>query len=326
MKTMQRLPLFLLVTTLVSFLCSGCHYSASRTAKMDSIPEVTRDSLKYLDTYHYTLGTNLIVNADTLLLSQLPIVDKYDTLFRGDTVAVAEFMTSPIDSTDTVWVKVARDQVTQGWIQESKVDNSFLPTATLSHLIYLFSRAHSWLFGLFFSVFIILFVTRGYLKKRLQLVFYHDIDSAYPILLCFLTAFSATMYESIQLFCPETWEHFYFNPTLSPFGLPAVLGLFLMGVWSTFVVFLAAIDETFKMLRPAPALAYLIGLVASCIISYLTFILVAHIYIGYLLLIYFAYRIIRRALGRHTYHYRCGRCGNLLRKKGKCPNCGSINE
>lgn len=33
-------------------------------------------------------------------------------------------------------------------------------------------------------------------------------------------AFSATVYETMQVFVPDTWEHFYFNPTLSPFKVP----------------------------------------------------------------------------------------------------------
>lgn len=31
---------------------------------------------------------------------------------------VAEFMIQPADSVDSVWVKVARDQETMGWVHE----------------------------------------------------------------------------------------------------------------------------------------------------------------------------------------------------------------
>ena len=37
--------------------------------------------------------------------------------------------------------------------------------------------------------------------------------------------FCATIYESIQVFAPETWQHFYFNPTLSPFKVGVPCGL-----------------------------------------------------------------------------------------------------
>ncbi len=53
-----------------------------------------------------------------------------------------------------------------------------------------------------------------------------------------LLAFSATVYESMQVFVPETWQHFYFNPTLSPFKVPLVLSVFLMSLWM-FVIVLA---------------------------------------------------------------------------------------
>lgn len=41
------------------------------------------------------------------------------------------------------------------------------------------------------------------------MVYFNDIDSLYPLLLCLLMAFCATIYESIQVFAPETWQHFY---------------------------------------------------------------------------------------------------------------------
>ena len=85
-------------------------------------------------------------------------------------------------------------------------------------------------------------------------------------------AFCATIYESIQVFAPETWQHFYFNPTLSPFKVPFVLSAFLMGFWLFIVVLLAVLDDLFRQLSPAAAVFYLLGLApaASSVISSLS--------------------------------------------------------
>lgn len=116
----------------------------------------------------------------------------------------------------------------------------------------------------------------------MRMVYFNDIDSLYPLLLCLLMAFCATIYESIQVFAPETWQHFYFNPTLSPFKVPLVLSAFLMGIWLFIVVLLAVLDDLFRQLSPAAAVFYLLGLASCCIFCYFFFILTTSIYVGYL--------------------------------------------
>jgi hypothetical protein len=44
---------------------------------------------------------------------------------------------------------------------------------------------------------------------------------------------AATVYNSIQHFVPETWEHYYYDPTLNPFEVPFILGLFIVCVGMT---------------------------------------------------------------------------------------------
>lgn len=78
-------------------------------------------------------------------------------------------------------------------------------------------------------------------------------------------AFSATVYESMQVFVPDTWEHFYFNPTLSPFKVPFILSVFLLSIWLFLIVALAVLDDLFRQLTPAAAVFYLLGLMSSCI-------------------------------------------------------------
>ena len=150
-------------------------------------------------------------------------------------------------------------------------------------------------------------------RKQIRMVFLNDIDSLYPLLLCLLMAFCATLYESMQLFAPDTWQHFYFNPTLSPLHVPPVLAAFLIGMWLFIVVLLAALDDLFRQLSFTAAIAYLLGLVSCCIFCYVLFIFTTRIYIGYALLAGMAWLFVRRLrLSLRHPHYRCGRCGYKL--------------
>ncbi len=141
-------------------------------------------------------------------------------------------------------------------------------------------------------------------------------------------AFCATIYESIQVFAPETWQHFYFNPTLSPFKVPLVLSAFLMGIWLFIVVLLAVLDDLFRQLRQA-AHIILLGLASCCIFCYFFFILTTFIYVGYLFLTAFVWVFLKRlshfAAG-FTLSLRQMRAERFRGGKGVCPHCGAINE
>lgn len=104
--------------------------------------------------------------------------------------------------------------------------HAFVPTDSISQAIYLFSDTHASYFIIIFALFVAVWLFRAFRRKQLRMVYFNDIDSLYPLLLCLLMAFCATIYESIQVFAPETWQHFYFNPTLSPFKVPLVLSAF----------------------------------------------------------------------------------------------------
>ena len=197
----------------------------------------------------------------------------------------------------------------------------------ISQAIYLFSDTHASYFIIIFALFVAVWLFRAFRRKQLRMVYFNDIDSLYPLLLCLLMAFCATIYESIQVFAPETWQHFYFNPTLSPFKVPLVLSAFLMGIWLFIVVLLAVLDDLFRQLSPAAAVFYLLGLASCCIFCYFFFILTTSIYVGYLFLTAFVWVFLKRLrISLLASRYRCGRCGQKLREKGVCPHCGAINE
>lgn len=308
------------------FLLSSCRYSCPNLDDA-ALGKYTRDSLAYLYERHYTWNTNLEVCADSVSLVCLPLKDCYNVLRKGDRAVVAEFAVHPADSVDSVWVKLAHSQEVQGWLRESEMMRAFVPLDSVSQAIYLFSDTHASYFIAVFALFVALWLFRIFRRKRLWLVCFNDIDSVYPLLLCLLMACSATIYESIQVFVPETWLHFYFNPTLSPFRVPFVLSLFLMSLWLFVVVLLAVLDELFRQLSPEAAVFYLLGLASCCIFCYFFFILTVSIYVGYLFLAAFVCLFFKRlCMSLKAARYRCGRCGQVIREKGACPHCGAINQ
>jgi hypothetical protein len=267
------------------------------------------------------------VQEDSVTIACLPVKDCYNTLYKGDRVVVAEFAIHPTDSVDSVWVKLAHSQEVQGWLREKDMIRAFVPTDSISQAIYLFSDTHASYFIVIFALFVAAWLFRAFRRKQLQMVYFNDIDSVYPLLLCLLLAFSATVYESMQVFVPETWQHFYFNPTLSPFKVPFVLSVFLMSLWLFVIVLLAVLDDLFRQLSPEAAVFYLLGLASCCIFCYFFFILTTHIYIGYLFIAVFVwvfFRKLRSSLAASR--YRCGNCGQKIGAKGVCPHCGAINE
>lgn len=270
-------------------------------------------------------NANLELYADSIALELLPVKDTYIQLYKGAQVVVAEFETHPADSVDSVWVKVAHSQNAQGWLRQSDLTSAFVPVNLLSQAIYLFSHSYAPYFIFIVTLFIAVYLFRVFRKKQIRMVYFSDIESIYPLLLCLLVAISATLYESIQLFVPETWQQYFFNPTLSPFHVPAILSLFLISFWLIVLVFLAAFDDVFGQLSAPEAFFYLLGLMTVCIFCYFFFILTTRFYIGYLFLGWMFLMFARRFKKITVYKYYCGSCGRKIKTKGACPHCGRVN-
>ena len=300
-------------------LLAACHYRPMY------IPESGEegDSAR-INTRAYALNSNFQVEADTLWLHVLPFMDTV-ALVQGDEVVVAEFDVHPQDSVDSVWVKVARDQETIGWIQERRLLENIVPVDPISRFIHLFSNAHTLPFFLVLAVFFLWFVYRAVRRKQIKLIWLNDIDSVFPLLLSLLMAIAATTYNSIQHFVPETWERYYYEPTLNPFDVPFILGFFIVCVWLIVLVGVAVLDDLFHQAKAEVAFFYLVGLVSCCIFIYVFFTYL-NIYIAYVCLAAYGAGCIRWFCKSDRYPYVCGACGAKMRAKGICPHCGALNE
>ena len=284
--------------------CYHRHNSHQQHAAMVEYSDRQLDSISFSTTHHYTNKFNFLVFKDSLeLMRQQP--EEYISGLPVDTFAVkknhllvvTDIRMVPQDSIDSVWVQLATENNDFGWIQESKLLPRVGPDDPFSEFIMTFSTVH-----LLFFLVVIVVITMAYLVRKVfhsngKIVHFNDIDSPYPVTLVLLVSISAAFYGWIQSFEPEVWRHFYFHPSLNPFAVPHLLGVFLALVWAVLIVALACVDEVYHRLTFGEGLLYLGGLAGVCALDYIIFSVLSLYYIGYVLLIayiYFAIRAYRR--------------------------------
>ncbi len=298
------------LSLLAVLMLTACYNRKPVTSEALELTEAQMDSLSFYSTHHYTQNFNFLVKADSLHLKYDPnssvspeFIDENTlavdsvTFFRGDHIVVADIKTIPSDSIDSVWVKVARDQVAMGWVRESELLPAVTPDDPISVFIDTFSNKH-----LLFFLALLVLVGSAYGLRKLHsqnayIIHFNDIPSYYPTVLAVLVAASATFYSSIQLFGPETWRHFYYHPTLNPFVVPFHLRLFLMSVWAIVIMTIATIDDVCHHLSLSDAVLYLLGLAGVCAVLYVVFSITTLYYIGYPLLVaYIVFAFSRKSL------------------------------
>ena len=292
-----------------------------------SLTSCYKQETGFTATHHYNQNYNFVVKADSMVIYENPDTAIYDSIivYRGDQLVVAEIKTISNDTIDSVWVKLARDQMSQGWTRECDLLNGVAPDDPISQFIDLFSNNHLLLF-----LALVVIVTASYGLRKLYrrdayIVHFHDISSVLPTMLAILVATSATVYATILNFAPENWRHFYFHPTLNPFAVTPVIGLFVSLVWALIITGIAVVEDVMRRLPFGSAVLYLLGLAAICAVDYVVFSIFTLYYIGYVLLaayIWFAVSRLRLVLAR----YVCGNCGKRIPGLGKCPHCGAVNE
>ena len=316
------------ILLLLSLLFNSCYYqSQNKTNAWDIYNDVGNES--FFSLHHYSQNSNFIVVADSIvLICQQPDELPFDslTIYKDDCIVVADVMQLPINEDDSVWVKVARDQYTQGWISERKLLSMVVPPDPVSYFISLFSYV-----PLLFIITTVLFLVITYYKKKVcnhDVYFVHinDIKSFYPTLLTVLIAIASVYYATLKMVDFETCRHFYFYPSLNPFDLPLQLCLLIMLSWLIFIVLIATIEEVFKKLNANNAVVYLIGLLMICLLNFLVYTILTPYYIGYFLLVIYilwSYKFVAKMFKNK---FICGNCGQELIEKGVCPKCNYFNK
>ena len=322
---MQRIRGYIIL--IFAFLLTACYNNGPQTPDAWDLTEKQLDSISFSTTHHYSQNYNFVVKSKSLPLSDQPGNLAFDTIYvmRGEQLVVADIQTISTDSIDSIWVKVARDQLTQGWIRESEMLEGVSPDDSISQFIDFFSNTHLLIFMAFLIVVTVAYGLYRLNRRNAYIVHFNDIDSFYPTLLCLMVASSATLYASIQMFGAESWRHFYYHPSLNPFALPWHLALFVASVWAIIIIAVAAVDDVLHHLSGADALLYIGGLAGVCAVDYVVFSVSTLYYIGYPLLITYVVFALYRYVHQAHYRFTCGNCGTLLSKKGRCPHCGAMN-
>ncbi len=338
MKTRRHAPTLLgILLPLLAALLVSCHYSHPSGEDHWAGAEEGVDSVDFYIGHHYWTGFNFQTTDSLRLLTVPPLTAQPDfgdvpqdtlTIQQDERIVVARVAYVPADSVDTVWVKVARDQFTQGWTHESDLLKATVPDDPISRLIHRFSDRRSVLALSVLAAAVALWLVQTIRRKRFRIVHFRDIRSFYPTLLCLCVSASATLYGSIQHFIPETWVEYYFHPTLNPLdpSLPPVLALFVASVWIILIAAAAVVEEIRRQPDIGDTLAYVASLGGVCMVVYLLFTQTTPIYIGYILLpAYWAFAI-RQYLRHQPSHLLCGVCNHPIPGKGRCPHCGAINK
>ncbi len=284
--------------------CYHRHNSHQQHAAMVEYSDRQLDSISFSTTHHYTNKYNFLVFKDSLeLMHQQP--EEYISGLKVDTFAVkknhllvvTDIRMVPQDSIDSVWVQLAAENNDFGWVRESKLLPRVVPDDPISEFIMTFSNVHLLIFLVVIVVIAMAYLVRKVFHSNGKIVHFNDIDSPYPVTLVLLVSISAAFYGWIQSFEPEMWRHFYFHPSLNPFAVPHLLGVFLALVWAVLIVALACVDEVYHRLTFGEGLLYLGGLAGVCALDYIIFSVLSLYYIGYVLLIayiYFAIKAYRR--------------------------------
>lgn len=284
--------------------CYHRHNSHQQHAAMVEYSDRQLDSISFSTTHHYTNKYNFLVFKDSLeLMRQQP--EEYISGLKVDTFAVkknhllvvTDIRMVPQDSIDSVWVQLATENNDFGWVRESKLLRRVVPDDPISEFIITFSNVHLLIFLVVIVVIAMAYLVRKVFHSNGKIVHFNDIDSPYPVTLVLLVSISAAFYGWIQSFEPEMWRHFYFHPSLNPFAVPHLLGVFLALVWAVLIVALACVDEVYHRLTFGEGLLYLGGLAGVCALDYIIFSVLSLYYIGYVLLIayiYFAIKAYRR--------------------------------
>lgn len=297
----------------------------SNVLQEDTMLELTQyqvDSLEFRLLHHYTYNFNFVVKSDSLIL-----VPREDELFdtccvrRHDRLAVAD-----IRELDTVWIKVARDQFSMGWIPEDELLKGVIPDDPISQAI-------DWLTDsriILMSVVLLLGFIGLVLKRRSfhkpYIFRFEEMDSIYPTFLLILVSAVACLYASIQHFTPEFWQEYYFHPTLNPLILPTVMAVLVTLVWMVIIVFVAMLIDVYHHFYFVSGMAYVLEILGVAMMSYLLISWTTYIYVGYVLLPVYVAVLIWIYIKYIRCCYTCGHCGQGMHQKGICPLCGQLNK
>ena len=288
---------------LLFIILNSCARSGNPLRSDWLLTESQRDSAVFSKYHHYNIGTNFISTSDSLpLYSHLPgivvLTNVSDTtiyLKEGMDFIVTEIF-KPLDfkerGIDSVWLRVASDNMHLGWVEENVMLEKSTPTSPISQLITKFSGRHIYWFYFIVAVSGLISAFRKYRRKKMWFLHFKDIYSIYPTAFMACVATSASVYALIQMYAPDLWVEYYFNPSLNPVGKPFIIALFLCLVWLCILLLITVIFELYEKVSFEDAASYFVSLVAWAGAVYIVLTFTIPIYVGFLFYIIYIYYIV----------------------------------
>ena len=254
------------------------------------------DSMVFRLTHHYSENFNFLVKADSLKLIPREGDLLLDTchVYKNDIIAVAAIKTVPGDSIDSIWVKVASNQTTMGWIREGTT-----PDDLISEMLDALSSSRAiWMSALLAVGLIAVIIGRKKTVKKQEIFhlpnFLDEMLSPYPALFLLLVGIMASIYASVQNFVPEFWQEYYFHPTLNPLVLPPIMAALVVVLWLVIITFIAVIDEVYHHFYFLPGIIHLAKIIGAAMLVYLLVSWTTLIYVGYPLLAVLIYYLVKK--------------------------------
>ena len=258
------------------------------------------DSMVFRLTHHYSENFNFLVKADSLVLipREGDLLTDTCRVYKDDIIAVAAIKTIPGDSIDSIWVKVASNQMTMGWIPENELLKGTTPDDLISEMLDALSSSRAiWMSAIVAIGLVAIIIGRKKTVKKKELMtlpnFLEEMQSPYPSLFLLLVAIMAAIYASVQNFVPEFWQEYYFHPTLNPLVLPPLMAALVVVLWLVIITFIAVIDEVYHHFYFMPGIIHLAKIIGAAMLVYLVISWTTLIYVGYLLLIALAYYLVK---------------------------------
>ncbi len=340
--------LLLLLFVLISF--TSCHYRQDRDAWKPN-DEVMIDSVEFRRVHHYWKGYNFC-SADTFSVASRPafaptLIYTRDSMSHIEEERIIAVQDIRRDTTangeGAVWLKIvvgAKEgfgaaerpkKPTVGWIREADFIKCVVPDTPVSKIIHILGNEcfRIVLFCIAAAVMCVVALTlwRRWRARRALLARV----SPYVLLFNFVLCGALVLHRSIWHYAPETWEEYYFYPSLNPFTphLPPVIAAFVFSLWMLLIAALAAVNAhrrtttTFGEWCKAVLHMFVTGFVLfgffAVVVPFSLLYVAMLAYWGFVLMRYW-----RHSRGRMP--YICGNCGRSLRALGPCPHCGALNE
>ena len=283
------------VQTVVNFVDT---VTAEDTTLINLSPKQV-DSILFRLTHHYSVNFNFVVKADSLTLVPRDgdLVTDTCHVYMGDIIAVAAIKTMPSDSIDSIWVKVASNQTTMGWISEQELLRGTTPDDPISEILHALSTSRAvWMSVLLALGLIAIIISKRKKRTMLKILMFDELASIYPPLFLLLVTIMASIYASVQNFVPEFWQEYYFHPTLNPLILPPIMATLVVVMWLVIITFIAILDEVYHYLDIMRGVTYIAELLGLSMLIYLIISWTTLFYIGYLLLAILVIYLIKKII------------------------------